>query len=154
VEGHDAAVQSVVPLHERVTGYLIAAAEQMPESDYSYRPSDEVRTFGQVVGHLANTQYMFCGTISGGESDPPENFEMRTSKAGLVDALKMAFAQCDAAYALNDAQAMQELEFFGNTGTKLWGLTFHIAHNWEHYGTLATYMRATGHVPPSSQGGI
>jgi uncharacterized damage-inducible protein DinB len=154
MEGHDTAVKSVVPLHERVREYLIAAAEQMPEAEYGYRPTEEVRTFGQIVGHVANAQYMFCGTITGGDRNPPENFEDRTTKAGLVEALKMGFAQCDAAYALNDAQAMEELQFFGNTGTKLWGLTFNIAHNWEHYGNLVTYMRANGHVPPSSQGGM
>ncbi len=66
----------------------------------------------------------------------------------------MGFAQCDTAYAMDDAKAMEELEFLGNTGTRLWVLTFNTAHNWEHYGNLVTYMRANGHVPPSSQGGM
>jgi hypothetical protein len=52
MEGHGAAVQSVAPLHEMVKGYIIAAAEQMPEAEYSYRPTEEVRTFGQIVGHV------------------------------------------------------------------------------------------------------
>ena len=150
---NDTAVQSVAPLYNQVKDYLIAAAEQMPEEFYGYQPTEEVRTFGQIVGHVANALYMFCGTVSGGEARGPENYEERTSKAGLVEAITDSFGKCDAAYAVDDGVAMEEVEFFGQTGTKLWVLTFNIAHNWEHYGNLVTYMRANGQVPPSSQTG-
>jgi uncharacterized damage-inducible protein DinB len=153
VQGHDAAMQAVAPLHEMVKGYLIASAEQMPEELYSYRPTDEVRTFGQIVGHVANAQYMFCGAATGAGGNPPEDFEKRTTKAGLVEAIKMGFAACDAAYAMDDARAMEEVEFFGQTGSRLWVLNFNLTHNWEHYGNLVVYFRANGMVPPSSQGG-
>jgi len=154
MQGHAALVQSVAPLYETVKGYLIAAAEQMPEEHYGYQPTEEVRTFGQIVGHLSNAMYMFCGTVSGTEARPPENFEQRTSKAGLVEALKGSFENCDGAYSIDDAVAMEEVEFFGQTGSKLWVLNFNNAHAWEHYGNLVTYMRANGMVPPSSQGGM
>ncbi len=152
MEVSDAAVKSVAPLHEMVRGYLIAAAEQMPEEHYGYRPTEEVRTFGQIVGHVANSMYFFCGAVSGGETQGPENFEERTSKTGLVEAIKGSFENCDAAYAIDDAKAMEEVSFAGQTGTNLWILTFNVTHNWEHYGNLVTYMRANGLVPPSSQG--
>ena len=45
------AVGSIAPLFETVKGYIIASAEQMPEGNYGYRPTPEVRTFGQIVGH-------------------------------------------------------------------------------------------------------
>jgi len=136
-----------------VQGYLIAAAEQMPEEFYGYQPTEEVRTCGQIVGHVANALYMFCGTASGAGPQGPEHLEERTLKAGLVEAIKLGFSQCDAAYAIDDAKGMEEVEFFGQSGTRLWVLTFNIAHNWEHYGNLVTYMRANGLVPPSSQAG-
>ena len=153
MEGHDAAVKSVAPLHETVKGYLIAAAEQMPEEFYGYRPTEEVRTFGQIVGHVASSMYFFCGTVTGGEARGPEGLEERTSKAELVEAIKGSFENCEAAYSIDDATAMEEVDFFGQTGTRLWVMTFNLAHNWEHYGNLVTYMRANGLVPPSSQGG-
>jgi uncharacterized damage-inducible protein DinB len=149
----DAAMKSIAPLHETVKGYLIASAEQMPEELYSFRPNDEVRTFGQIIGHVANAQYMFCGAATGEGGEAPENFEERTTKAGLVEALKMGFEACDAAYAMDDAKALEEVQFFGNTGTRLWVLSFGLTHNWEHYGNLVVYFRANGMVPPSSQGG-
>jgi len=153
-QSHNTAVMSVAPLHEIVKGYLIAAAEQMPEEEYGYRPTEEVRTFGQIVGHVANALYFFCGTAAETAARGPENYEERTTKAGLVEAIKDSFSKCDSAYAIDDATAMEEVEFFGQTGTKLWVLSFNNAHNWEHYGNLVTYMRANGHVPPSSQGGM
>jgi len=144
---------SVAPLYETVKGYIIASAEQMPEELYSYRPTDEVRTFGQILGHVAGAQYMFCGAATGEGGQPPENFEERTTKAGLVEAVRMGFEACDAAYRMNDQTAMEEVEFFGNTGTRLWVLNFNLAHTWEHYGNLVVYFRLNGMVPPSSQGG-
>lgn len=154
MEGHDAAVKSLAPLFEMVKGYIIAAAEQMPEDKYGYAPTPEVRNFGQIIGHVAGAQYMFCGAASGETAQPPENFEDRSSKAGLVEAIKMGFAQCDAAYAMGDEQAMGEVQFFGQTGTRLWVLAFNLSHTWEHYGNIVTYMRENGLVPPSSQGGM
>lgn len=153
-EGHNAAVKSVAPLFEAVRGYLIAAAEQMPEELYGYRPTEEIRSFGQIVGHMANAEYGFCNGAMGVAGMGPENFEERTTKAGLVEAIKAAFAHCEEAYAMDDGKAMEEVQFFGQTGTRLWVLTFNIAHAWEHYGNLVTYLRANGMVPPSSQRGM
>jgi len=154
MEHHDAAVKAIVPLHEMVKGYLIASAEQMPEDLYDYKPNEEVRSFGQIIGHVANALYMFCGNATGEGGSPPDNFEERTTKAGLVEAIKMGFDACEAAYAMDDMTAMEEVEFFGNTGTRLWILNFNVTHNWEHYGNLVVYFRANGIVPPSSQGGM
>lgn len=153
MQGHDALVKAVAPLHETVRGYIVAAAEQMPEELYAYRPTEEVRTFGQILGHVANALPMFCGIVSGEAARSPENYEERTTKAGLVEALNDSFAKCDAAYSIDDPTAMEEVEFFGQTGSKLWILSFNNTHNWEHYGNLVVYMRANGMVPPSSQGG-
>ena len=137
-----------------VKGYLIASAEQMPEELYGFKPNEEVRSFGEIIGHVAGALYMFCGTAAGGTAQPPENFEERTTKAGLVEAIKMGFDACEAAYEMDNIKAMEEVEFFGMTGTRLWILNFNNSHNWEHYGNLVVYFRANGMVPPSSQGGM
>jgi uncharacterized damage-inducible protein DinB len=151
---HDAAVKSLAPLYEMVKGYLTAAAEQMPEEKYSFRPTDEVFTFGEIVGHAANAMYLFCGTVKDSSTQAPANYQEMTSKAAIVEGLTGSFANCDNAYAIDDATAMEEVEFFGQTGTKLWVLGFNLAHSWEHYGNLVTYLRLNGMVPPSSQGGM
>lgn len=148
-----AVVGSIAPLFEMVKGYIIAAAEQMPEGGYGYQPTPEVRTFGQIVGHVAMSQYWFCNGATG-QAQEPENYEEMTAKADLVAAIQAAFDYCAGAYAMDDAMAMEEVELWGETGTRLWVLSYNMTHAWEHYGNLVTYMRANGMVPPSSQGGM
>lgn len=153
MQGDAAAVGSIVPLYKTVMGYIIASAEQMPEESFSYRPTPEVRTFGQIVGHVAMSQYWFCNGATG-QDQQPGNYEELPDKASLVEAIKTAHDYCGEAYAMADDTAMEELELWGETGTRLWVLSYNMAHAWEHYGNLVTYMRANGMVPPSSQGGM
>lgn len=150
---HAPLISTVAPLHEMVKGYLIASAEQMPEELYTFKPNDEVRNFGQIIGHVANALHGFCSSATGEGWQSPEDFEQRTTKAGLVEAINMGFEACEAAYEMDNMTAMEEVEFFGNTGPRLWVLSFNNAHNWEHYGNLVVYFRANGMVPPSSATG-
>jgi len=149
-----AGVASIRPLYEQFRGWLIASAEQMPEAKYSYQPTDEVRTFGQILGHVADAAYMFCSAALGEENPSSTKYEDVTAKADMVKGVKDAFAYCDRAYQMDDATAAQEVTFFGQKGSRLWVLNFHAMHDAEHYGNLITYLRLNGMVPPSSQGGM
>ena len=98
------AVESIAPLYEMVKGYIIAAAEQMPEDHYGYQPTPEVRTFGQLIGHVAMAQYWFCNGATGMDQEPG-NWEELTSKAELVEVIKGAFEYCAGAYDMDDEMA-------------------------------------------------
>jgi uncharacterized damage-inducible protein DinB len=151
----DPLISSTRFLYEQVRGFVTSAAEQMPEEHYSFRPVESVRTFGQLVGHVANAQYMFCNPAVGGANPNSVNIEeTATTKAELVAALKTAFAYCDRAYnTLTDAQGTEIVRFFGAERPKMFSLNFNVAHNMEHYGNMVTYMRIKGLTPPSSQRG-
>lgn len=149
----DHMVAGVRNLQNQVAGWLIRAAEQMPEENYSFKPTPEVRSFGELIGHVANAHYMFCSGASGMESPNSKNLEEVTAKAELVQAMKDAAGFCEKAYDMNDAKAMEDVTFFGQEGSRLWVLTFNTSHNYEHYGNVVTYMRLKGMVPPSSQRG-
>lgn len=138
--------------YERTKGILLRAAEKMPEENYSFKPVDTVRSFGQIVGHLADAQYLFCSTASG-EKNPGLNIEKtKTAKADLIAALKDGFAYCDKVYdSMTDAAAIEPVKFFGNDVPKAAVLTINFGHNMEHYGNLVTYMRMKGLVPPTSE---
>ena len=140
--------------YERTKGILLRSAEKMPEENYSFKPVDTVRTYGQIIGHLADAQYLFCSTASG-EKNPELKIEnTKTSKADLVAALKDGFAYCDKVYdGMTDAAATQRVKFFGNDVPKFAVLSINIGHNMEHYGNLVTYMRIKGVVPPTSEQG-
>jgi uncharacterized damage-inducible protein DinB len=138
--------------YARVSGILIASAEKMPEPNYSYKPVDTVRSYGQIVGHVADAQYMFC-SMALGEKGPDLKIEQtKTSKADLIAALKSAVAYCDRAYdGMTDASGAQMVKLFGNDAPKLDVLTVNNMHNMEHYGNLVTYMRMKNIVPPTSE---
>ena len=156
MQGHAGGVASVRPLYEMAKGWVVRSAEQMPEADYAFRPTPEVRTFGQLLGHVANASYMFCSYAKGEKNPSTSDFEKTTSKAGLVQAVKDAFTYCDGAYQIGDMKAMEEVTITeaNMKGSRLWVLNFNMAHDFEHYGNMVTYFRLKGMVPPSSQGGM
>lgn len=147
------AVGSVKPLFSQVSTWIIQAAEQVPEDMYGFKPTPEVRSFGQMFGHVANAQYMFCATALGEKSPSTQDAEKLTAKADIVAALKGSAAYCQKAYDMSDAKAMEPAAMFGMKGTRLWVLIFNATHDNEHYGNLVTYLRLKGMTPPSSQGG-
>jgi uncharacterized damage-inducible protein DinB len=128
--------------YARVKDMLLKSAEKMPEENYSFKPVDTVRSYGQIVGHVADAQYMFCSIALGEKNPAPDIEHTKTSKADLIAALNTAFAYCDKAYGgMTDATAVQTIKLFGNDAPRLSALTVNNMHDLEHYGNLATYMR-------------
>jgi uncharacterized damage-inducible protein DinB len=148
----NAAVSTVHSLWQQLTGHITTAAAELPESTYAYRPTPEVRSFGQLIGHVAGAQYLICAAALG---DPPraedEIERTRTTKADLLAALKASTEYCGRAYAQTDLAAQQSTTLFGQTRTRLYALTLNATHNAEHYGNIVTYLRLNGIVPPSSR---
>ena len=136
----------------QVKDWLLRSAEKMPEENYSFKPTNDVRSFGQIVGHVADAQYIFCSSVRS-EKNPALKIEQtKTSKADLIAALKEAFAYCDIAYDnLTDVAAAQKVQFFGGETPKLSILSVNIAHVAEHYGNIVTYLRLKNIVPPSTE---
>ncbi len=138
-------------LYNMVKNNIIRAAEKMPEEHYAFKPTADVRSFGQLIGHVADAQYLFCSPVLGKKNPAPGIEKSKTSKADLVQALKDAFVYCDAAYdGLTDAEAGVMVKFFGEQA-KATVLSFNTAHDNEHYGNMVTYLRMKGLVPPSSE---
>ena len=135
-------------------GYLVRSAEQMPESLYAFRPTPAIRSFGQLVGHVADAQYMFCSAALGEKAPVTGSFESdATTKDALVKAIKDAGAYCARAYAQTDAASTESITLFGQMKTtKMGALVFNASHDFEHYGNMVTYFRLKGMTPPSSQG--
>ncbi len=139
-------------MYTMLSGVVIAAAEKMPEANYSFKPTPEVRSFGQLVGHLADSQYFFCSSVAG-EPAPASGIEKsKTSKAELVAALKEAVAYCSKVYAgMTDAKGSEMTKLMDANFAKLTVLSANTAHDYEHYGNMVTYMRLKGIVPPTSE---
>ena len=138
-------------VQKQVTAWIERAAEKMPEEEYAFKPDPASRSFGQILGHIADADYLFCSTILGESSPSPGVEKSKTTKAELRAALHDAFTYCNRAYdALTDAGANETVKAFGQERNKLGALWFNASHNLEHYGNLVVYLRLKGIVPPSS----
>ncbi len=145
-------VASSKALYAMVKDDILRTAEKAPADKYSYKPVDGVRTIGQLLAHVADGQYEFCGVAKEGHIVRKGVEKSATTKAEITKALNEAFAYCDATYAgMTDSASAQMVSLFGMKLTKLGVLDFNVAHTFEHYGNLVTYMRMNGIVPPSSE---
>src|ERR1700732_303155 len=128
-------------VQKQVTAWIERAAEKMPEEEYSFKPDPAARSFGQVLGHVADANYSFCSGVLGESSPSPGIEKTKTTKAELKVALHDAFAYCNRAYdGLTDASANETVKAFGQERNKLGVLWFNASHNLEHYGNLVVYM--------------
>ena len=132
---------------------ILRSAEKMPAENYDFRPAPRVRTFAQLLGHVAGEQYLFfCGPVKG-EQKAVDVERTKTTKAELMEALTQSFAYCDSAYnGITDAAAKEIVNSGGNRSMKLRLLWMNVVHDQSHYGNIVTYLRIKGIVPPSTEG--
>lgn len=132
---------------------LLAAAEKMPDADYSFRPTPEIRPFGQLVAHVALAQFGSCAALKG-EPDPKKDVkeDAPRSKAEQIELLKASTAYCDPILdALTDQSLTETFKAGPNTVAKGLVLTGTNSHGNEMYGTMAVYLRLKGLVPPTTE---
>lgn len=139
---------------------IVRSAEKMPEENYGMRPGtqQEVRTFGQQVGHIANYNFMWCAQAKG-EKNPNagSNLEKLNTKAEFLKALNDAFAYCEGVYSsLTDASGVEMVDITQESGRQTRNLRMALlilnyGHNNEIYGNMVTYMRMKDIVPASSE---
>jgi uncharacterized damage-inducible protein DinB len=130
----------------------------MPAGDYAFKPTPQVRSFAELVGHIVNTSFFFCSQARGEAMPSSTNYgrssQQINNKDALTKALRESLAYCDAAYAATtDTNFGQLVKLAGpNGGQASRGsvLVFNTTHNNEHYGNVVVYLRLKGHVPPST----
>jgi hypothetical protein len=142
------------------SNYLYVSAQMMPESGYSFRPTPDVRTFGEQINHATGAHYSFCN-----QAGVPPGFERRTSpnlrdvtrKPDIVKALEESIAYCSSLMAAtSEAWLMETAPGLGGAGSgqiegiRAYALVYNAIHSAEDYGTITTYLRMQGIVPPST----
>jgi uncharacterized damage-inducible protein DinB len=139
VAAQDANADPIVALRRafnEVSSWVSAAAEMVPAENYNYRPSEPVRTFGQLVGHLADSYNYYCAVAAGRDVEWSDAIEKGvTGKAAVLERIKQAMATCTAPYA---------------SGGGFRALVDNVGHTSIHYGNMVTYLRMMGLTPPSS----
>ena len=125
---------------------IMKSADAMPESKYSYRPTKDVRSFAEILNHVADISYYLCSNLKG--EAPPAPPDAMGSKAEIMAYLKGAFAYCDGANSgFTDAHLNDPANFWGHKTNKMFMLTQVGNHDALHYGNLVTYLRLNGLTP-------
>jgi uncharacterized damage-inducible protein DinB len=132
------------------------SADQMPEDGYAFKPVATVRSFGEILAHVAGVNYILCGAAKGDKTARSEDDIEKAAKtrADIAKALGESLAYCDAVFAALDDKSAGEtvdLPFGQPRGPRAAALISNIGHLNEHYGNLVTYFRIKGMVPPSSK---
>jgi len=125
---------------------IMKSADAMPESKYSYRPTKDVRSFAEILNHVADISYYLCANAKN-EARPVITAE-KGSKAEIIAYLKGAFEYCDGAYSgFTDAHLNAPADFWGHNTNKMFILTQLASHDALHYGNLVTYLRLNDLTP-------
>ena len=130
---------------------LTAMAAKMPPDNYDYKATADVRTFGALIAHVADTQMRTCASVLGEQKTV--DAASKTAKDDLVKALAASFAECDAAFdATNDTNAQQLVGGGRMQRSRLGSLINSVViHDNEEYGYMSVYLRLKGVVPPSTE---
>lgn len=118
-----------------VRNHFEKAAEEFPEDKYNYRPSEDTRSFAEIVMHIARSVHRTAAWDLGSEEEDVTAFAYR-SKAQAIAKLKKSF---------------DELEEALKRKPNSHDIASELIHVSEHYGNLATYYRINGLVPPASR---
>jgi hypothetical protein len=142
------------------SNYLVMAAEMMPESGYAFRPTPDLRTFGQQINHATGAHYSFCnqaGTPPGVQKQAAPALAAITAKPAIVAALKESIAYCNGVLAAASEEWLSATAagLGGSSSGLIEGMRAHAfiynaVHSAEDYGTITTYLRMQGIVPPST----
>src|SRR5437899_1286636 len=133
-----------------------AAAEKMPEADYSFKPGStpEARTYAQVIAHIAQAQFGQCSGLKG-VPNPMAGKQLEQelkTKAEITKALADSFAMCDELFAnVTDTSATEMVKAGPNEQTRAASLYGVIVHGNELAGTAYVYLRSKNIVPPSTE---
>lgn len=127
----------------------IAVAQAMPLEQYGFRPHPESMNFGQLMLHIAGTNYSFCAGLKDSEA-PPMPSPAETDKDGVVKLLSGSFEYCSTVipFLTDDQLSRPHNSPDGRLPGRevLLAMYVHVAH---HRGQAEIYLRDRGIKPPS-----
>ena len=144
------ALRDILPGRQKNT---VAAVEAMPADKFNYKPTADQMTFGHLVVHMAETNYLLCGKAAAVPAPKDEEVKDTDSKDKLVAALKASFDFCsDALAKMDDSKLVETTEGFGGKQvTRAW-ISLILAGTWaDHYAETAMYLRLNGLLPPTAK---
>lgn len=152
-EASNPVVASAREIFQRQAGYIVAAAEQMPEGKYEYHPTPEQWTYGKIVSHVIQANFAVCGMLSGEGPGKGPMITDAAPKDKLVTVLKQSFDTCQKALdGLKDSSLGDTITYFRNAKKPRARALVELTDDLEdHYSQMASYLRMNGMAPPSAK---
>jgi hypothetical protein len=144
------ALRDILPGRQKNT---VAAVEAMSADKFNYKPTADQMTFGHLVVHMAETNYLLCSKAAAVPAPKDEEVKDTDSKDKLVAALRGSFDFCsDALTRMDDSKLAEATEIFpGRQGSRAWASLI-LAGAWaDHYAEAAMYLRLNGVLPPTAK---
>lgn len=146
--------QAAQSMHKRFSGFLTAAADQVPADKLSYKPTDAQMTFGKIWAHLADANFGICSAIGGMKAPAHPSYKGTEAKDDLVKNLKDSFAFCDTTLAhTDDSNLGADVDLGFMHGTRAFAMFLYVEDLADHYSQVANYMRLNKMLPPSARRG-
>jgi hypothetical protein len=138
--------------YNQIKTSLTAMAAKMSPENYDFKPVAEIRSFGELMAHVADSQIGSCSALRGQRR--AGDAASKKTKDDIVAALKASFDECDAAWdATTEANAMEMSTGGRAQRSRIGSLIANTVHDNEEYGYGCLYLRLKGVVPPSSDRG-
>ena len=130
---------------------LVAAARAMPADRYRYSPGPEQMTFGELVLHVADGNYLFCSPIGNNAAPAVEKLKGDGPKDALVQRLQDSFDFCARALASLDDSKMAEMLVIGNVRSPRSMAILTLSGTWNTHLTMARdYLSKNGQTLAST----
>jgi len=130
---------------------LVAAARAMPADRYRYSPGPEQMTFGELVLHVADGNYLFCAPIGASAAPAVEKLPGDGPKDALVQRLQDSFDFCARALATLDDAKMSEMLVIGNVRSPRSMAILTLSGTWNTHLTMARdYLSKNGQAVAST----
>jgi hypothetical protein len=144
-------VVTVRQMEQRFSKNLAAAADEMPATKYSYKPTPEQITFAHLVMHIATSNNGLCAAIAG---DPARDTKLSEtdSKEVLTKALQDSFSYCEQVLAKADDSTLGQPAIVFEAPSTRGAALIRLVAGWaDHYSAASMYLRLNGLLPPTAK---
>jgi hypothetical protein len=152
---------SIKSQYKQNQGFILASADKWPEDAYGWKPAGletELRTFGQLLVHIANENNQQCSRVLG-RPNPVASDDSKSAytKAQAIKIVRESFAFCDPVFESLTNENMGDMLKMPGRGTstmqraRATSLILDLTHSNEQYGMIMVYFAMKGMVPVSHE---
>ena len=130
---------------------MMEFGDAMPAENFDYKPTDELRNFGEQLMHVASAHLFYMGNLDTDAARP--DFGEPVEKADVLQALSDSFDFGTEILSGQTDASLREMVDGGYLGESNRARIAYMAmiHTRQEYGVMTVYLRLNDIVPPASR---